>query len=74
MFALPDERLGEVVGAVVFVENQQTELTEAALKAFVAKHLAKFKVPHKIWIIHQHLPKLGSGKIDKRTLKESYII
>ena len=45
MFALPDERLREVVGAMVFVENQQTDLTEAALQAFVAKHLAHLKCP-----------------------------
>ncbi|TWX64143.1 acyl--CoA ligase [Colwellia demingiae] len=73
VFALPDERLGEVVGAVVYVGNTSAEITEAILQEFVAEHLAKFKVPRKIWIINENLPRLGSGKIDKRTLKETYI-
>ena len=28
-----------------------------------------FKVPSKIWLVEQQLPRLGSGKIDKRGLK-----
>ncbi|WP_019028840.1 class I adenylate-forming enzyme family protein [Colwellia piezophila] len=73
VFALPDERLGEVVGAVVYVGNTSAEISETILQAFVAEHLAKFKVPSKVWIINENLPRLGSGKIDKRTLKETYI-
>jgi acyl-CoA synthetase (AMP-forming)/AMP-acid ligase II len=73
VFALPDERLGEVVGAVVYVGNASAEITETILQEFVAEHLAKFKVPSKIWIINENLPRLGSGKIDKRSLKETYI-
>ena len=72
VFSLPDERLGEVVGAVVYVENNNPEVVEQALQAFVAEHLAKFKIPSKVWIIAQSLPRLGSGKIDKRSIKEQY--
>jgi long-chain acyl-CoA synthetase len=74
VFALPDERLGEVVGAVVYVDKDSNITSEEALKEFVAEHLAKFKVPSKVWIINQNLPRLGSGKIDKRALKEAYIV
>jgi acyl-CoA synthetase (AMP-forming)/AMP-acid ligase II len=74
VFALPDERLGEAVGAVVFVEHSSKTTNEEELQAFVAEHLAKFKVPNKVWIINQNLPRLGSGKIDKRALKETYIV
>jgi long-chain acyl-CoA synthetase len=73
VFALPDERLGEVVGAVVYVGNTSAEISESILQEFVAEHLAKFKVPSKVWIINEKLLRLGSGKIDKRTLKETYI-
>lgn len=78
VFSLPDERLGEVVGAVIYVEdasekNTSAEISEVILQEFVTEHLAKFKVPSKIWIINEKLPRLGSGKIDKRTLKETYI-
>ncbi|GAW96801.1 MULTISPECIES: ANL family adenylate-forming protein [Colwellia] len=53
VFALPDERLGEVVGAVVYVdltseENAAAEISGAILQEFVAEHLAKFKVPSKV--------------------------
>ncbi|WP_286267825.1 class I adenylate-forming enzyme family protein [Thalassotalea atypica] len=72
VFSLPDERLGEVVGAVVYVDNNSPTLNEQALQTFVAAHLAKFKIPSKVWIIDQSLPRLGSGKIDKRSIKEHY--
>ncbi len=72
VFSLPDDRLGEVVGALVFVKNSSTEVDEQALQTFVAEHLAKFKIPSKVWIIDQSLPRLGSGKIDKRSIKEQY--
>jgi acyl-CoA synthetase (AMP-forming)/AMP-acid ligase II len=77
VFALPDERLGEAVGAVVYVETGTEQpikpVNEHVLQAFVALHLAKFKVPSKVWIINQNLPRLGSGKIDKRALKQQFL-
>jgi long-chain acyl-CoA synthetase len=72
VFSLPDERLGEVVGAVVYVEKNSPVISEVNLQAFVTEHLAKFKIPSKVWIIDQSLPRLGSGKIDKRSIKEQY--
>ncbi len=72
VFSLPNERLGEVVGAVVYVENNIPEINEQALQSFAAEHLAKFKIPSKVWIIDSSLPRLGSGKIDKRSIKEQY--
>lgn len=72
VFAVPDERLGEVVGAVIYI-NDDASLNEQQMKDFVADHIAKFKVPEHLWIVHQSLPRLGSGKIDKPTLKQRYI-
>ncbi|SDE38774.1 class I adenylate-forming enzyme family protein [Kordiimonas lacus] len=69
VFSLPDERLGELVGAVVSVNR---DISEADLKAEVAKHLAAFKVPEKIWITHEPLPIIASGKIDRKGIKEQY--
>ena len=70
-FSISDERLGEVVGAAVCVQNISA-LNEAELKEFVEEHLAKFKVPESIWIQQDKLPRLGSGKINKRALKALY--
>ncbi|MFC4348421.1 class I adenylate-forming enzyme family protein [Kordiimonas lipolytica] len=69
VFSLPDERLGELVGAVVSVNR---DISEEELKAEVAKHLAGFKVPEKIWISHDPLPLIASGKIDRKGIRETY--
>jgi long-chain acyl-CoA synthetase len=71
VFALPDERLGEVVGALIYADSK-TSLTQEKVQSFVAQHLAKFKVPCKMWFVSHSLPRLGSGKIDKRTIKSQY--
>ena len=71
VFALPDPRLGEVVGAVVHIKNRK-EIDELSLKSFLGKVIAHFKVPSKIWLLEEKLPRLGSGKIDKRGLKTHY--
>ena len=71
VFSLPDSRLGEVPGAVVYVKNIK-EVDEDSLKLFLTDLIAHFKVPSKIWLVEQQLPRLGSGKIDKRGLKTHY--
>jgi acyl-CoA synthetase (AMP-forming)/AMP-acid ligase II len=48
------------------------EIDEDSLKLFLIDLIAHFKVPSKIWLVEQKLPRLGSGKIDKRGLKAHY--
>ncbi|NVJ69615.1 MAG: acyl--CoA ligase [Alphaproteobacteria bacterium] len=69
VFSLPDTLMGELVGAVVSVN---ADVDEASLKEEVARHLAGFKVPEKIWIIKEPLPLIASGKIDRKGIKEHY--
>ncbi len=71
VFGLPDDRLGEIVGAVVYVKPG-SQLEAADLYDFIARDLATFKLPAKIWLSHDPLPKLGSAKIDKVTLRTHY--
>jgi long-chain acyl-CoA synthetase len=71
VFGLPDDRLGEIVGAVVYAKPGSA-LDPSALQDFVSRELASFKVPARIWIAHDQLPKLASGKIDKLTLRTQY--
>jgi acyl-CoA synthetase (AMP-forming)/AMP-acid ligase II len=71
VFGLPDERLGEIVGAVVYAKPGAA-LEPDALQDFVARDLASFKVPARLWMSAEQLPKLGSGKIDKVTLRTQY--
>ncbi|MBB6226935.1 acyl-CoA synthetase (AMP-forming)/AMP-acid ligase II [Polymorphobacter multimanifer] len=71
VFGLPDERLGEIVGAVVHAKDGAA-LEGEALIEFVKRDLASFKVPARLWFSSEQLPKLGSGKIDKVTLRKHY--
>ena len=71
VFGLPDARLGEIVGAAV-VLREGVELTAGELRAYLAKHLASFKIPTHIWFRTEQLPRIASGKIFKRQLKADY--
>ena len=71
VFGLPDERFGEVPGAVVVAQPGGT-LDEDDLKLFLSHHLAAFKVPQRIWIAAGQLPRLGTEKLDKVALRKTY--
>ncbi len=71
VFGLPDERLGEIVGAAV-VLREPGSLAAETLQAYLAEHLAGFKIPAHIWFHDEKLPRVGSGKIFKRQLKADY--
>ena len=71
VFGLPDERYGEVPGAVVHLATPGAVEAED-LTAFLSQHIAAFKVPSRIWIAPDPLPRLGTEKIDKVTLRKTY--
>ena len=71
MFGLPDERLGEIVGAAV-VLREGADLTAEALREYLAVHLASFKIPAHLGFALRQLPRIASGKIFKRQLKADY--
>jgi acyl-CoA synthetase (AMP-forming)/AMP-acid ligase II len=71
VFAAPDERLGEVPVAVIHLK-EGSELEDRELRAFLDGKLAKFKIPERIIFSNEPLPKLGTGKIDRRALKAQY--
>jgi acyl-CoA synthetase (AMP-forming)/AMP-acid ligase II len=71
VFGLPDERLGEITGAVVYLKPGE-KLEPESLIEFVKRDLAAFKVPARLWLHDQPLPKLGSGKIDKVSLRAHF--
>ena len=70
VFGIPDERLGEVPAAVIWCETEK--VSEADLRDFLAARLAQFKLPAYIWFSGEPLPKLGTGKIDKVSLRALY--
>ena len=71
VFAAPDERLGEVPVAIIYLKHGES-LTEANLRHFLDGRLAKFKIPERIVMADEPLPRLGTGKIDRRALKAQY--
>jgi long-chain acyl-CoA synthetase len=72
VFAVPDERLGEVPGAAVLLhEGHHTDAE--ALRAFVRERLAAFKVPDHVWFLEEELPRNANGKILKRDLRNALV-
>ena len=68
-FGVPDERLGEEL-AVVVMRRPGAGLDAEAVRAHVAGRLARFKVPRYVWLQDEPLPRLASGKIHKRALRD----
>ena len=66
VYGVPDERLGEEVGATV---HGSPALDVEALREFLAAHLARFEVPRYINVSVDPLPRTPSGKILKREIK-----
>ena len=69
VFSVPDEVLGERVGLVVF-PKEGAALDAGELREFIAKDIAGFKVPERIWISPMPLPRLGTAKFDKIMIKK----
>ena len=66
VYSVPDERLGEEVGATVYAEPG---LDVEDLRTFARQHLAAFKVPRYVLIQTEPLPRIATGKIAKRDLR-----
>mgnify|MGYP002142775039 FL=1 len=64
-FGIPDERLGELLVAVVVADG----LTEATICREVGERLARYKAPGRVAFSTEPLPRNAVGKIDKIKLK-----
>jgi acyl-CoA synthetase (AMP-forming)/AMP-acid ligase II len=71
VFGLPDERFGEIPAAVYFLQPG-AELSPEALQDYLRQHIAAYKVPSQLWQASEQLPRLGTQKVDKRTVKATY--
>ena len=67
----PDTKWGEIPVAIVVVKQGQ-RLTADELLQFLQQRLARFKLPREIEFSGEPLPKTGTGKIVKRSLREAY--
>ena len=74
VFGLPDERMGEVPAAVFNVKPGRDPISPEGLRGFLLERIAPFKVPlvEHIWVVEESLPRLGTQKIDKKSLRAAY--
>jgi long-chain acyl-CoA synthetase len=70
VYAVPDDRLGEEVGATVY-GTDRLDLDE--LRHFLEGHLARFEIPRYLERAAAPLPRTPSGKILKRQIREAAV-
>src|SRR3954471_12675018 len=68
VIGVPDESMGEEVGAAV-VLKEGAEASADEIRAFVKERVAAYKYPRRIWFPEDGLPKGPTGKILKREIK-----
>ncbi len=68
-FAIADERLGEKVAAAVLPLHGK-ELTGEEVQEHCRTILANYKVPERVWIVDDPLPRNATGKFVKQELRE----
>jgi long-chain acyl-CoA synthetase len=71
VFGVPDERWGEAVHATV-VPRAGAAVDEAELVAWCREAIAGYKVPKRIELRAEPLPKSGAGKVLKRELRAPF--
>ena len=75
VFGIPDRRWGEAVHAVVVVNaehRREPRRARGGAEGALPRAIAGYKVPKRIEIRREPLPKSGPGKILKRALREPY--
>jgi long-chain acyl-CoA synthetase len=71
VFGIADEKYGEVPGVVYYTKDEAV-LDADDIKTFLSPRLAPFKVPVHYWQSREPLPRLGTQKIDRVTLRREY--
>ena len=72
VFGVPDERLGEEVGAVIVLRDG-FERDAYLLRGFLDGRIAKHKIPATIWFRDSELPRNANGKFLKRELRAELV-
>jgi long-chain acyl-CoA synthetase len=67
VYGVPDERLGEELAATIHVRRP---VSEAEVRAFLESRLARFEIPRYVHVSEGPLPRIASGKIFKRQLRD----
>ena len=70
VFGLPHERLGEEVACMVY---SGSSLTDIELTQYLSVHLAKFQIPSRMFFTSEALPRIASGKFNKRGVRQQML-
>ena len=66
---IPDEKLGELVGAFIRTRPGHEDMTEADVRAYAIPRIARYKVPKRVFFVDD-FPMTPSMKIQKFKLRE----
>lgn len=72
VFGLPDVRLGEQVVAVICLAPDAA-MNEQSLRDALKGTLASYKIPTKVIFQNERLPRIATGKIAKKDLREAML-
>lgn len=70
VYGVPDPRLGEEIGVTLY---STTTVDVDELLSFLRPRLAGFQLPRYVRAVNGPLPRIASGKIDKRQLRQDAI-
>jgi O-succinylbenzoic acid--CoA ligase len=73
VFGLPDERLGQRVAVAVVLAEAAAAPTVAELREHITQTLDPTAAPREVHIVDE-VPRLGIGKVDRRTLVQRFSI
>lgn len=68
---IPDEKMGEEVGAFIKLKDPSKPLTHEELREFCKGKLAHFKIPRYILVVEK-FPRTISGKVQKVKFPEFF--
>jgi acyl-CoA synthetase (AMP-forming)/AMP-acid ligase II len=71
-FGVPDERLGELLVAVVRC-GDEASATEQAVIDWVAERLARYKAPGKVGFVSEPMPRNHLDKLNKVALRKGWV-
>jgi len=73
VFGIPEERLGETLCASVCLRSS-SDLNKAELQEFLHNKIAAYKIPSMVKIDFLDLPRVASGKFDKKALRNEFVL
>lgn len=72
VYGIPDERLGEMPCASIMLQEGST-LSDEQLTSFLSSRIAGFKIPERFYFQYEQLPRIATGKIAKKELRQKAI-